>query len=140
MNKNSKTICGKNRMTLPDAADHAVREQALEGSGGNSRFHHPTDDLLTRLDPIHEGTRPRVDRLEDDEHDSREDDQAGDAMRQQVVDAVAEESRARTEDAAPRRPTKCGWPRNALWLRPWGPGNRTVPAARAPEPSRSPRP
>ena len=33
--------------------------------------------------------------MEDDEHDRREDDQAGDAMRQQMVDPVAESHRPR---------------------------------------------
>ena len=55
MNKNRNTICGKKRITLPDAANHAVAKQALQGPGRHAAIrHHGADELLARLDPAHE--------------------------------------------------------------------------------------
>ena len=87
-------------ITLPTPPITPSHKQALKGSRRHSRCDRRADELLPRLDPVHEGTRPRVDRLEDDEHDRHEHDQAGDAMRQKMIDAVAERGGPRLRDAA----------------------------------------
>ena len=76
-----------------DAADDAVDDEALQDRpAAEQRRDERLDRSNSLLDPPHERTGPRVDRLKDDKHHGDEDDQAPHAVGQHRIDAFGPRS------------------------------------------------
>ena len=81
-------ICGRKAKTAPDAADHAVDQEAAQRPFGHVRGDPSAGGRRGRLDPLHRRPRPDEDRLEHDQHDGGKDQRAPEAVRQHAVDAI----------------------------------------------------
>ena len=88
-----------------DAGNHAVAQQALQGTGRDDRCDPIRGQPLNRFTGVHQRRRPGIERLEHQKHQECKHEQAERAMREEGVDPVGRRARSlwRLRDDVPQQ-------------------------------------